>query len=337
MMRSDTFLKKSVSLILVIGLSSWATAQAASLEERNKSVVRQIKESQILPNEAEIQAKLLSPNYDRQRGGFANLGGNARGQGFPSPGKHLRGAIPDRTDTILELVAEGDRVGMLFKVKGTHRANFFGIPKTGRSLDVYELGMYKLKDGQITEGRFMADETAVLVQLRAKFPSRTDGSLLIPKIRDDGVDADVVLKQLLAKPQKTQADRNKIAVIRSMILRPSADFYAADYRLERAPFQHLLDYGRAHNAEGKTLDLALSDRRDKIDFLIAEGDRVWVQYTISGTNTNSLYGLPVSNKRVGVMVVGMFSLDNGKLKEGWFFGDGLGLLRQMGVPSALTE
>jgi len=93
----------------------------------------------------------------------------------------------------------------------------------------------------------------------------------------------------------------------------------------------------SNNAEDKTLDLALSDRRDKIDFLIAEDDRVWVQYIISGTNTDSIYGLPVTNKRVGVTIIGKLRLDNGKLKEGWFLGDGLGLLQQLGMPSVLVE
>ena len=339
MTKCNAFSKKSLSigLVLVIILSSWAAAQDASLEERNKATVRLLKESQITPETDEVNARLLAPNYDRQRGGFGNLAANANGQDFPSNGKNLRGSFPDRTDTILEMIAEGDRVGMLFKVEGTHKSDFFGIPATGRVMDVFELGTYKLANGQIIEARFMADEEATLKQLRVKFPIRKDGDLILPKIRDDGEAPDALLNRLLAMPQKTQADRNKIAVVRSMISPASADVYAVDYRLERAPFQHLVEYGRAHSAEDKTLDLALSDRHDKIDFLIAEDNIVWVQYTISGINTNSIYGLSVSNNRVGVTVVGILRLDDGKLKEGWFLGDGLGLLQQLGVPSALVE
>ena len=50
-----------------------------------------------------------------------------------------------------------------------------------------------------------------------------------------------------------------------------------------------------------------------------------------------MYGLPVTNKRVGVTIIGKLRLDNGKLKEGWFLGDGLGLLQQLGMPSVLVE
>ena len=330
------FLNAGLYLLVCLILANCASQ--FSLEDRNKDTVRLLKESQGTPEADKVSARVLSPDYDRMRGGMANLAENSRDQDFPSPGRFLRGSFPDRTDTILEVIAEGDRVGMLFKVKGTQRGNFFGIPVTDRSIDIYEIGMYKLADDQIIEARFMADEAAILKQLRAKFPSRSKyESLIVPEIREDGEDPDALLNRLLAKSQKTQADHNKIAVVRSMVPSASADIYTTDYRLERAPFQHLVDYGRAHNTEDKSVDLGLSDRRDKIDFLIAEDDRVWVQYTISGTNTDSIYGLPATNKRVGVTVVGKLRLENGKIKEGWFIGDELGLLQQLGVPNALVE
>lgn len=44
-------------------------------------------------------------------------------------------------DVIEDIIADGDQVGLLFRVTGTHRANFFGIPATGKKIDVYELGI----------------------------------------------------------------------------------------------------------------------------------------------------------------------------------------------------
>src|ERR687886_465404 len=58
--------------------------------------------------------EIMSPSYDRVRGGLVNLAENAEGQEFPVPGLFLRKALPDRVDVIENIVAEGDRVAMLW-------------------------------------------------------------------------------------------------------------------------------------------------------------------------------------------------------------------------------
>ncbi len=129
-----------------------AAAQAADpLLARNRAVVRRFKEAQGTKEEKEAIQEVLSPSYRRWRGGIEHLAANARDQGFPGPGPYLRGAFPDRTDTIEDIVADGDKVGMLFRVRGTHRGNFFGIAPTNKPFDIYELGIFRLADGKITE------------------------------------------------------------------------------------------------------------------------------------------------------------------------------------------
>jgi len=76
--------------------------------------------------------------------GMENLANNARDQGFPGPGQGLREAFPDRADIIEDMVAEGDEVGMLWRLTGTHKGNFLGIPATGRKIDVYEVGFFRV-------------------------------------------------------------------------------------------------------------------------------------------------------------------------------------------------
>src|SRR5712671_3835956 len=107
--------------------------------ERNKGIVRRFKESQGTKDEAAAMKEVLAPSYKRGRAGFEHIGNNARDQGFPSAGSYLRTAFPDRTDTIEQVIAEGDMVGMLFKVRGTHRGNYNGIAPTGKTIDVHEL------------------------------------------------------------------------------------------------------------------------------------------------------------------------------------------------------
>src|SRR5712671_6669551 len=127
---------------VALATPTWRAARgqtSASQLERNKAVVRRFKESQGTKDEAAAMKEVLAPDYKRWRAGFEHIGNNAREQGFPSPGSYLRTAFPDRTDTIEQFIAEGDMVGMLFKVRGTHRGNYNGIAPTGKTIDVHEL------------------------------------------------------------------------------------------------------------------------------------------------------------------------------------------------------
>ena len=128
-----------------------ALAQTAETE-RNKQVVLGYKTAAKTQPLAAIRSEFFSANYKRTRSGLQNLANNAAGQDFADNGEYLRGAIPDRNDVVEEIVAEGDMVGMLWRVTGTHRGPLFGIPPTGKQLNFYEAGMFKLAAGKDCRG-----------------------------------------------------------------------------------------------------------------------------------------------------------------------------------------
>jgi predicted ester cyclase len=305
--------------------------------ERNKSIVRRFKESQGTKDEAAAMKEVLAPGYKRWRAGFEHIGNNARDQGFPSPGSYLRTAFPDRTDTIEQVIAEGDMVGMLFKVRGTHRGNFNGIPPTGKTIDVHELGIFKLANDQIIEAWFLGDDAGLLMQLGAKLPPRKDGQSIVPPVTGAGEDPDAVLQRLEAGPLKTEADRNRLLVARSKGSGPTAGVRAPDFRVTRVGFQHLRDYGNAKGVGKETITAALPDRHDLIDGFIAEGEQVWMRFKVAGTHRANLYGLPPTSRRIEVPEVAIVRIVDGKWKEAWYFADELGLLLQLGQAHVLLS
>lgn len=123
--------------------------------ERNKAVALRFKKSQGTQDMPAVEKEVLAPNYNRIRGGNFHLAGNARGEGWPEPGMYLRTAFPDRVDVIEHVVAEGDTVGLLFRLTATHAGNLFGIPPTGKKVDVYEIALLRIVNGQMVEGWFM--------------------------------------------------------------------------------------------------------------------------------------------------------------------------------------
>ena len=335
MLARRTFLAASLATGAGFALPAiYRAAAQTSVLERNKAAVRRFKEAQGTKEEADAMREVLSPSYKRRRGGIEHLAANARDQAFPGPGSYLRGAFPDRTDTIEDIVADGDRVGMLFRVRGTHKGNFFGIAPTDKPFDILELGIFRLADGKITEAWFMADELGLLLQLGAKMPARKDGQRIVPPVTGGGNDPDELVAQLKAKSSTAQ-DRNRLMVVTSKGSAPAASERAADFRQTRVGFQHLRDYGNAKGVGNETITAALPGRRDRVDEVLAEGDGVWMRFRVAGTHGGKLYGLAPTGRRVEVPEVGRMRCVDGKWKEAWYFADELGLLLQLDAVDAV--
>jgi predicted ester cyclase len=316
------------SLMLAGGARS-AGAQA-SQRERNKAAVLGYKEAMKSKPQTEVEAAFMGPGYRRIRSGMQNIAANAQGQGFPPAGDYLRGAFPDRTDTVEEIVADGDMVGVLFKLTGTHKGNFFGIAPTGKSIDVYEAGIFWLADGKIVESWFMADEVRLLRQIGATLPARNDGKRIAPPLTGEGEDAEAVIKRLAAGPLDQVEDRNKLLVVRSKGSTPPSDLRAPDFRQRRAGFQSLREFGERNGAPTETVTAAMPERTDPIDGLLAEGEKVWMRFKLSAVHSKPLYGLPPAGRRVEAPEIGIARIVDGKWKDAWYFGDELGLLLQLG-------
>lgn len=303
--------------------------------ERNKAIALRFKKSQGTRDMPQVEKEVLAPGYNRIRGGNFHLASNARGEGWPEPGMYLRAAFPDRVDVMEEVVAEGDTVGLLFRLNATHSGNLFGIPPTGRKIDVYEIALLRVVNGQMVEGWFMMDEAELLRQLGAKMPARKDGRIVAPPVLEPGERGDALAQRFDATSPHTQYDRHKAIVARSRSSAPAAADQAPDYRRQREAFQHLHDFGVARGKGGETLRTAIAERRDPIDRLVADGDQVWARFHVNGVHHSPLYGLPATGKRVGVPAVEIARFAHGKLRKSWCFGDELGLLLQLGVPDLL--
>jgi predicted ester cyclase len=65
--------------------------------------------------------------------------------------------------------------------------------------------------------------------------------------------------------------------------------------------------------------------------VLAEGDKVVIRFTDSGTCEGNEFGAAATGKRVGWTGVDIFRIANSKIIEGWGVSDSLGLMRQLGV------
>jgi hypothetical protein len=104
------------------------------------------------------------PGFVVHRRGMAHL--TDAGSGYHSA------AIADRVDEIVDIIAKDDRVWCVWKIRGTHTGELFGIPPTGRTIEVLEMGAWRFVDGKVVEAWFFADEYALADQLAGGPASR---------------------------------------------------------------------------------------------------------------------------------------------------------------------
>jgi steroid delta-isomerase-like uncharacterized protein len=79
----------------------------------------------------------------------------------------MRGAFPDIQWALEEMVAEGDKVAARFTMRGTHQGNFFGVPPTGKKIEVQAMNFYRLSGGQFVEEHGQPDMLGLLQQIGA--------------------------------------------------------------------------------------------------------------------------------------------------------------------------
>ena len=86
-------------------------------------------------------------------------------EGFKERLRSSRAPFPDLRFEIDETIAEGDRVAIAWRMRGTHTGPLGPYPATGRRIDVPGMTVYYFRDGRITGHRQVVDRAAVAQQL----------------------------------------------------------------------------------------------------------------------------------------------------------------------------
>jgi steroid delta-isomerase-like uncharacterized protein len=85
----------------------------------------------------------------------------------------MRAGFPDIVFSILEQIAEDDKVASRFEWTGTHHGEFLGIPATGRPVRVWGMVIDRLEDGRIKDTRIIMDTLGMMAQLGVLPPPAT--------------------------------------------------------------------------------------------------------------------------------------------------------------------
>ena len=85
--------------------------------------------------------------------------------------KSLKAAMPDFSEEIVDMVAEGDKVVVQSISRGTHQGELMGIPPTEESVTISGITIDRIADGKIVETWGNWDALGMLGQLGVPSPS----------------------------------------------------------------------------------------------------------------------------------------------------------------------
>jgi steroid delta-isomerase-like uncharacterized protein len=117
--------------------------------DSNKAMIRRFVEDVKNKRHLEQLGDIFHPDYQEHNAVVSRFGPGI--QGYKNFLAHLFAAFPEDAVTIENIVAEGDMVSYRGIESGTHKAEFLGIPTTGKSATWTEIQFFRFKDGKVAE------------------------------------------------------------------------------------------------------------------------------------------------------------------------------------------
>jgi steroid delta-isomerase-like uncharacterized protein len=132
--------------------------------EWNKTLVRRLMEDDISQGDEAAAEAIIHPEFFDH----TNPPGMQHGlEGHKAIVRLFRSIFPDLEWRIDDLIAAGDKVVARTTMRGTQRGEFFGIPATGRSVEMQGVHVLRIQDGQIIEHWGNNDDLGLMRQLGA--------------------------------------------------------------------------------------------------------------------------------------------------------------------------
>ena len=131
-------------------------------EGEHKAVVRRLIEQAFNAGDVAVINELVARDY------VLHVAPEVRGpQGMQHFVTMYRTAFPDYSCIVDDQIAEGDKVVARWTATGTHRAEFAGVPATGKPVRITAINIHRVAGGQIQEGWLNWDALGTLQQLGA--------------------------------------------------------------------------------------------------------------------------------------------------------------------------
>ena len=132
--------------------------------ERNKALVRRLLEEDISRGDEAIADAIIHPEFVDH----TNPPGMQQGiEGHKAVVRLFRSIFPDLQWHIDDLIAEGDKVAVRTTMRGTQQGAFFGVPPSGKVVEMSGVHIVRIADGKIAEHWGTNDDLSLLRKIVA--------------------------------------------------------------------------------------------------------------------------------------------------------------------------
>ena len=105
-------------------------------------------------------------SFDKDVTALATSGGDIIGlENFKNYYNNYLTGFSDAKFTIVDIFGQGDKMVKHWNFKGTHDGDFFGVPATGKPVDISGTTLIKMKDGKIAAEQDYMDFLSFYTQL----------------------------------------------------------------------------------------------------------------------------------------------------------------------------
>lgn len=129
--------------------------------EENKALILRVFEEGVNGGDDAVFDEVISPDYVNHSMPAPTPGL----EGFKQLIGMFRAAFPDLSVTVVDVVAEGDRVATRGTMSGTHRGDFMGVPATAGTVEVPYIDIWRVEGGKGVENWVQMDMLGMMQQL----------------------------------------------------------------------------------------------------------------------------------------------------------------------------
>lgn len=307
-----------------------------SSPEEAKEIIRRWNEEGWSGGKYDLAYEIISPDMTVHGAGGQTVGMGP--DGLIDLIKTWRTAFPDGRMEIDELIVEGDTVAIRNSWYGTHDADFYGVPPSGKAVAVTSIGLDRVRDGLVTEGWGELDMVGMMQQMGA-LPMVGPGAVA------SGGSPVWGETRSAADGAAGTSEENKERLVRLIAALAAGDRDAAGALVDAAAFRdHSPSWGT------QTLDsvlgvydalrTAMPDLRFEVDreSMVCEGNQVAAHSIVRGTHTGAaLFGAEPSDSEIAWTHTDFVRIADGRIVERWTASDTLTLFQQTGVLPAPVQ
>ena len=121
--------------------------------EENKELVRRFADERMNNGNLDIHDEMLAPGLDTEA--------------WKEWIRYLGAAFGNIRYTILDMIAENDKVVLHWRFSATHQGDFLGVAATGKQVTIQGLALFRVMDSKIAEDTSYWDNLSILEQLGA--------------------------------------------------------------------------------------------------------------------------------------------------------------------------